>query len=279
MKITFYSISIILLLGSCVSTKPDSGDVSEQDYNLRRQVKDAHFRKKMNIIGASTIVIGTCAGAYYGYNTNLIKQQKGSETVAVKPANAVIGGLVGLSVTTLGNYLVGRNKKVPCKSPDQWLDNANKGYIYLSGDNSNFKVIHKSAESNFFVKNYGDFNDFVAAFPNSENRDKVIKLTSGNVLSRYELSQIIGKYPTSPSVAELKKEYVNRSSSLSELFAAADKYAETGLDIERIGEGMVYGNAADIQSFANRFPASQFAWESSMLYLRNNSSLVMAFLC
>lgn len=257
MKYTVYIFSIILLFSSCVSTKPDSGYVSEQDYNLRRQVKDAHFRKKMNIIGASTIVIGAGAGAYYGYNTNLIKQQKGSETVVVKPANAVIGGLVGLSVTTLGNYLVGRNKKVPCKSPQQWINKSNKGYLYLGGDNANFRVIHKSAESNFSVKNYSDFNDFMTAFPNSGSKDKIILATANNVVSRAELNTIIQKFPASPSTTQLKKEYVSRSSTIIDLFDASEKYPETNLNVEELGSNLV-NSVSNLQLFYKKFPNSVY---------------------
>ena len=113
------------------------------------------------------------------------------------------------------------------------------------------------AHSRESIKNYDDFNDFITAFPNSGNKDEIILATANNIVSRAELNSIIQKFPASPSTAQLKKEYVSRSSTIIDLFDAAEKYPETNLNIEELGSKLV-NSVSNLQSFYKKFPNSVY---------------------
>ena len=248
----------MISISSCVVSKPDSDVLIGPDYNNRYSVGNAHFDRKLSVAGGIGVAVTTGAGAYLAYQNKLIQYQDGSQTKDLKYGNAAIGALVGFGTSMIINKAILKQgtKKMP-KSPQQWLNKTSNKYAFIEGNSSSFRVMNKSAENNYIVKDYHDFNDFNLAFPNSLNKEKVIAGTININLPIDDIEKIIQKYPASPSNLKLKKEYVSRSKSLSGLIEANKKYPETEVNVEELGKDLVY-NMSSLQLFYREFPNSLY---------------------
>ena len=263
-----FSCLFFLLLSGCVVNKPNADKITIPDYNKRVKVYDAHYRKRPTPIGISFVFGGTMAGGYLGYNSNLITFQDGDERKPVRPANALIGALVGYSVTSLGNYLLGQNKVTPSTDPHKWMRDANKNYLYLSRTSSDdFTLMHKSAEAQYTVKNLQDAKDFKTCFPNSSYTNSVAR-QGVSVVSREELPVLISLFSSSPSVADMKNRFLSLSSTMRECIEAKNSYPELNADAEKKASSYVR-NVDDLRAFKSSFPNSTYANEIvSTLYLK-----------
>lgn len=248
-------LTIFSFLQSCVTSKPDSWSVSELDYNKRVSITGPYYKKKLSPVGITFTAASTIGGAYAGYNANAVTYYKGENKKNLPVADAIIGAAIGYSFAYIINRWAGNGKDKECTDSKSWLKKANKNFVYLYNNNSTIHAIHKSAETNYTVKNYKDFNDFVTAFPNSGSIDNIILSTSNNVVSREELKVIIQKYPNSPSILQLKKEFVKQSKTFIDLLDASEKYPETSLNIEELGYKLVV-SISNLELFYRKFPNS-----------------------
>lgn len=253
------SLSILFLFPACVVKKPDSGRISGLDYNKRVTVYDAHYRKKPTVFGISFVVAGTAAGGYLGYQSNLIGYQDGPDRKFVQPANAVIGALIGYSLTNLCNYALGQNKTYPVTDVRKWAKDANKNYLLLSQSGSSFTLMHNSAESSFLVKNIQDARDFRTCFPNSSYSNS-IALQGTSVVKREELPELLSLFPGNAGASDMKSGFLAQSTSLGQCIEAKNKYPELSAEAERKASGYV-STLDDLRTFRNNFANSGYANE------------------
>jgi len=263
----------ILLLPACLVLKPDSNSVSDLDYNQRAEIEGAYFRKKVSLTGYGIVAVSTITTGLILSSSPIIAQQNGSETVMPKLANFAVGAFLGYSFANLGNVIAGKNTSVNPQNPNEWLKKTNEEFILLSKtSNSDFEVIHKSAESSYVVKNYQDVKDFATAFPNSTYIDDVInQILTCSAITREQYLEFIGLFPTSTLVTDLKKQYVLKSTSVADLFAAYDKFPETKIDIETLAVTLVT-DCDDAILYAKRFPTSANAKKVFLNSLQSSCS-------
>ena len=68
-----FFLSIIVFLGSCVSSHNYVKYKSSPDKNDRLEIKGAYWENKINPIGVGAIVVGTGLGAYAGSKTEIFR--------------------------------------------------------------------------------------------------------------------------------------------------------------------------------------------------------------
>ena len=238
MKNTYIHITVFLILflffTGCIVWKPDSDNITIMDYNRRVIVTDAHYVKKITPIGYGSIIIGSIAGGFVGYNTPMISKQIGNQTTPIKPANAIIGTTIGYSLSMFLNYSLGVNKTKPVQNPENWIKKSNKNYMLLSqSSNNNFTLMHKSSEKFYVVKDMKDVKDFTKIFPNSSYTNNVASQTiNNNNFMRDDYLVLMVLFPNNTSLLDMKKRYTLLSVDISSFFSAYDKFPETNLSIE-----------------------------------------------
>lgn len=224
---TILSILLIVVIISpgCVVQKPDSSYISQADYNTRRTVQNAHFRKRTSGFGVVVAVSATAAGAYLGSQSKMVSYYKGTELKNAPAADAAIGALAGLTLTYLVNYACGLNKKMPIDNPNHWLNRSNKNYLFVNGNNGEFEVMHKSAHDKYAVKTFKDVEDFTKAFPASPRTNDIFWM-GGQTLERSRLPQLIDLRPENPYNIKIKYRYLILSPSTLDCIEAKNRYRE-----------------------------------------------------
>ena len=261
----------LILAESCVVYKPDSSNLTQSDYNKRKVVNGAHFKKKLTPIGIGSIITGSAAGAYVGYNSKTIPYYEGTEKQFHSSGSAVLGAFIGFTATTLMNYALGLNKTKRCTEPEEWIKKANKNYILLAGSGNNFTVIHKSAENSYTVKNITDARHFKKAFPNSTLNNSIAAQTIQNYgIMRDDYLELMKLFPDNTSTLDMKKQYVLKSTSVLSLFYAIDKFPETKLNIEKKAVYLV-SDCDDALKFKDRFSSSLYNKQVVLNALQNCS--------
>lgn len=253
MKQKLVLIFLIIFISGCVVNKPSCDYASKFDYNKRRTLSNPHYIKEPSALGYITVASFTVIGGYLGYKSGFIEYQKSSEVVFSNISNTIIGSFIGLASSELINFILGQGKKNPSKDPEKWLHKVNEEYILLSHNSDiSYKIIHKSAESNYTVNNLQDVHDFKNAFPESNYSNEIVT-KSIIVLNREELLKLMKIYPDYPKIINIKKEYIYRSENITSLFEAFDKFPETNIDIEEYA--IVYLSSLNaIEIYIKRFP-------------------------
>jgi hypothetical protein len=249
---------IIAVMNSCVVNKPDANNVTSPDYNTRRTVTTPHYHKKMSPIGISVTIGVPAICAAVAYNSSLITYQSGETRKSVKPANAAIGALIGYSITSLVNYSFGLNKTTSSYDNNEWLSKANKNLIIVPNSlkQNQFIAISPSSEFSFKIKTIQDARDFKSAFPNSNEKDNIVKKSIDNCM-RSDLPELINLFPDSKFINEAKTAYIERSSTFYELAFAVNQYPEININTETMFVGFVRNIDQAIQ-FIHRYPNSVY---------------------
>ena len=246
MKILASWFVLCISLQSCYTNRPIASNVTAPDYNKRVNVAGAGYRKKGNAINVVFNVGMIGAGAYGGYNINLVQQQTENGKEPVKVANAAIGALAGASVAYLIDQIAGKNKVLPLKSPDDWIRKANKEYRFLAGSGPNFTIIHPSAERNYMVRNMQDVIHFKDAFPNSNYTDNIARqvFEASNLSNIAQFSTLYPQYS-----AQSQARYLSLSLSNSNTFAAfkanIDRFPES---LDGVNLKINYQNEEEIKT-------------------------------
>ncbi len=271
-KILTVFLAIIFTVSGCIISKPDSYNVSELDYNMRRTVSGAHFKNKISLIGKGAVIGSAVIGTIVGYNTNMVMMQSNGEIKPAKLMNASIGAFLGYSIASMTNLAIGQNTIEKSTRPEDWLKKTNKNYIILSeSSNKNFNVIHKDAEKNFKAKNIQDARDFAKIFPKSSYTNNVAAQTINNSsFTRDNYLELIRLFPNNSSLLDMKKHYVIKSSNIDELFSAYDLFPETNIDIELMAVNFVK-DYYDAYKFKQRYPNSKYNKQVVLYALRESS--------
>lgn len=243
----------------CITLKPDSSSVSQYDINKRVEIQNPTYSRQLNAMGVASIATITAAGAYAGYQSKAIRYNSGTEQKTLGVGNVIIGAAIGYTLSYYANRLVGWGKTTKARNNAEWLKKANSNYVLLNGGEANgIRAIHKSAEANFTVEKLSDAQDFAQAFKNSTYTNTLIDQTLSNRnLLRSDFSDMAQIFAKANNAIKLEKEYINRSSNITELFEAVAKYPNTGLPIEQMASELVI-NYRDFELFFSKFPNSKY---------------------
>ena len=252
-KVSVYLLVLSVLFQSCLTSKPVAGSASSPDYNKRVNVSYPGYKKKSNAIDVVFNVGLIGAGAYGGYNMNLIQQQTANGKEPVRAANAAIGALAGASIAYLIDQISGKGNIYRATDPNKWIRKANNNYKFLKGSNDNFTIIHSAAEMNYTIRNINDVRDFKTAFPNSLQTDMVFKQGINN-LSRNELPELIEMFPNNQYAEAAKIKYIESSANFEDVVAAIKKYP-VNYDAEPLLLGKIENPKQSIQ-FIGMYPQS-----------------------
>ncbi|MCB9187170.1 MAG: hypothetical protein H6601_10585, partial [Flavobacteriales bacterium] len=221
----------------------------------------------------TVMALSTAGGAVAGAMLPMVSYYDGGEKVNLAPVSGTIGGVAGFGTSYLITRAFGWGKLPMSKDAEKWVKKANPQYvIYDKRSETEFHIIHRSAETNYTVKNMQDVEDYRAAFPASTDADHVVRQCA-KVLPRSDLPKVISLYPSGAAALEVKDKYVGTSSTVSELFSSYDKYfggtgglfgglvnngasEKSKLDIETIAVGLVR-DCNDALLFHKRFPTSE----------------------
>ncbi|MCB9205514.1 MAG: hypothetical protein H6603_11095 [Flavobacteriales bacterium] len=264
---------IVLVNSGCVVNRPQATTVTQPDYNKRVSVSGAYYHRKVSAVGWTVMALSTAGGAVAGAMLPMVSYYDGGEKVNLAPVSGTIGGVAGFGTSYLITRAFGWGKLPMSKDAEKWVKKANPQYvIYDKRSETEFHIIHRSAETNYTVKNMQDVEDYRAAFPASTDADHVVRQCA-KVLPRSDLPKVISLYPSGAAALEVKDKYVGTSSTVSELFSSYDKYfggtgglfgglvnngasEKSKLDIETIAVGLVR-DCNDALLFHKRFPTSE----------------------
>jgi hypothetical protein len=264
MQKIIYTLFILGFWG-CTTLKPDSSQVSRYDINKRVEIENPRYYNQLNIVGYGSIVATTAAGAYAGYQTKAIRYNSGTEQKTLDVGNALIGAAVGFTVSYYANRLLGWGATPKATNAEDWLKKANNNYALLNrGQGNSIRAIHKSIETSFTLENLHDAQDFARAFPNSPHTDRIIdQALSSDKLPRSDYSNMAQIFAKNANATKLKKEYISRSTTVTEIFEGVAKYPNTGLPVEQMATDLVV-NYRDVELFFSKFPNSKYGKQALM---------------
>lgn len=279
----FISLCCIVVAQSCTTYSPRLRSATSGDYNQRVIIQKPEFKRTINPKGIAVTATSTAAGAYAGYNVDIIKfNGENHQTQTNKPLNAVVGGLIGYGLASAGNYLLAKQGQTVSLSKgggvDEWIKKHNKKYIYLYGNEQSLTLIHENAEQNYSVKNFQDCKDFAKAFPLSVQTDKVVDNALA-VLPRSELPDLLKTFPQTSRGKEVAIKYIQLSQSTMEAVEASNLYPNHSPLAEEKAFQLIK-SVNDATLFFNRFKQSTYAAriETTILPLVQNISEAQQFL-
>jgi hypothetical protein len=247
-------VLVVMFFTGCITYKADSSALTDPDYNQRVKVTDPHYDGVLNPIGVASIAGTTIAGGYFGYQSDLIKYNSGTEQVTSKIGNAVIGAAIGFGTSYLANRLFGWGRTKPIDDPQKWVYKANKKMNFISGSISVIYVIPKSVESEFLIKNITDANQFASVFKNSTYSDKAFKTGIDNC-KRDELPPLVNLFSTSQYTLIAKEKYIETSPTYEDIQSATAKYADVKKDYENNFLGLI-NKSTNAIDFKGRYTKS-----------------------
>lgn len=265
-------ILLMISLTNCVSTKY-VGDKEQQDYNQRYLVTNLGEKKSLNAIGMAVGIGSAVGGAIAAENISLVKITDGTEIKSLSIANYAVGALVGWGVTELINrYVFKQGRFTPCNTPElrrKWIINKSKEDLLVEEAGSDIRMIKKSAENNFFIRNIYDFRNFKTAFYNSNenNINKVLK-QSINILNREELFEVNKAFDTYSESKNLQLKILSLSKSLDNTMELFNMFPNIRTQIVNQSYEKIQG-LSDALNFHNKIGFSKFN-ESQQNNLSNN---------
>lgn len=229
MKTLFYLllISFVLFNTSCITKKPYAEKVSSPDYNQRITVEKPNYVKKENALGVSLSIGFAGVGGYLGYQSDFIKPNKEENLEMAQVGSSILGAVVGYSITRLITNIAGKNKVLPIKDKNKWLNKLNKDFTFIKDQNNyNWRIINNSIESTFKVKNLSDIEDFNMAFPDSKYTEELLS-NSLYAIKRHEIPKILKLYPNTKNKTKFQLRFYYLSKNVSELKTAKSIYPES----------------------------------------------------
>ncbi|MBK9358853.1 MAG: hypothetical protein IPN08_15965 [Bacteroidales bacterium] len=266
------------LFNGCVTFKPDSASVSQKDYNQRVDVSSAHFDKVLTPAGKASFAVGAIAGGVVGYTLADTKYGSNENPANYKKGSPIVGGIIGaftgFTATYLINKALGLGKVRRPETPEEWISRANSRYVLLKANNvENFRIVDGDVESSWTVKNIQDARDFSTAFKSSSSyANNVCKQTLYNSgIYRKDYIELLRLYPENSSLMDMKLRFIDLSTSVFDLYAAADLYPEANVNVEDKSTEMIAG-FEDAKRFNSRYPKSQLNKKVIIKALDNSSA-------
>ena len=185
----------VILFQACATLKPAADSISEPDYNQRITVSNPQYKIVPSAIGYASSVLLPVAGAVGGTFLPVPMVYQDGEQVHSKVGGAILGGLLGLGVTAISNDMSSFGSFQDAEDHTQWLKKAGgDDFVILDDNELAIRLIHKSAESNYIVKNLDDVRDFASAFPASLYSESVFNQAFDKT-KRKDIPELISLLP------------------------------------------------------------------------------------
>lgn len=263
MRVRFIIICLVgCVLVQCTSPRPKYYSISEPDYNSRVKVTKPRYKQKLNA-GGFIFKMGLAgAGGYLGYNSDIIQyNNRNNEVQSSNIAGLVTGVIVGYGIGSLINYIIfdqGQTFRINQKKGgrEKWVRRYDKDYQLVPTNGYGMMMIRMDAERNYIVKNYQDFIHFTKTFPNSDYYENVINQYIP-VARRNDLVKIIEFYPQTKHREKILYEYIDRSTSLSDLLYGLDSYPGVYTKEEKKASSLVT-NYHEFKLYHDRFGYNEY---------------------
>ena len=260
MKILINIILLGLFISSCTTAKIKHYQPKEETSNGLLEIKNPHYKKKVNIVGLATM-FGSAAGlGYLGYSKPFVKHNSKTEEVNNRGASAAIAGLAGLGVVITGNYVIGKKDKLSYLENDpndfkKWASKYGKNYIVVvsKSTKSRLLLINRNVESYYTFRNMNDVDIFIEAFPNSDHI-LLVCARSYKDLNYTDLPSLLDKVNISGTSTEkeIQLHYINSSRTLSEYVSALKRYP--AVKENPYADGIDYiGSMIDVAKYTEYF--------------------------
>jgi hypothetical protein len=260
MKALLKIMVLTFFISSCTTAKIQHYEPKEETSNGLLEIKNPHYKKKVNALGYVTMV-GSAAGlGYLGYTNPFVKYNSETEQVESPEASAAIAGLAGLGLVITGNYTFGQKDKLLYleNNPNdlkKWAGKYSDDYkvVLTKSNRSKLLLINNNAEQYYTFRNMEDVDIFVESFPNS-NHNALICSRSYKNLNYTDLPDLLKKVNItgSPTEKEIKLYYINSSRTLSEYISALKLYPNIKED--PYADGIDYiGSMVDVAKYTEYF--------------------------
>lgn len=272
-----FFLSIIVFLGSCVSSHNYVKYKSSPDKNDRVEINGAYWENKINPIGVGAIVVGTGLGAYAGSKTEIFRSYSNeSHTKNNEVLNTITGGLIGFGVSSMANYLIAKQGKVKkvqdMNQMKMWLQEYDYNLLPLSGSFDSYTVGNLNSKQTFTAYKYSDVKDFITLFGN--NSDETVRFVERSIsnISRKDLPALLQDFKNAPTDLIVKK-YIEKSINLDEAIEANRRFPNNA----GLAESTAFNFVNDIHtmdSFLSEFKNSKhksLLCEKGLTYVKNVS--------
>ncbi|TVR89927.1 MAG: hypothetical protein EA411_01195 [Saprospirales bacterium] len=260
MKTSLKVLIFAVLLSSCTSARVQYYTPDEETSNGLLEIRNPHYKNKVNFFGYSAM-IGTTAGlGYLGYDNPFVKYNSDTDEVTSQGASSAVSGLAGLGVGITLNYAIGRKDKLSHLDNNyndfsEWAEKYSRDYKVVQSRStpSRLLLINKDAEQYYSFRNMEDVDIFLESFPNSNHLLLVCARSYENI-PYAELPTLLEKVDISGSAVEkdIKLHYINQSQTLSEYITALDLYPN--IKDDPYDDGIEYiGSMIDVAQYTKYF--------------------------
>ena len=260
MKILINIMVLSLLVSSCTTARIQHYPPKEETSNGLLEIRNPHYKKKINVLGYATMLGSAVSLGYLGYANPFVKYNSKTKEVKSPEASATIAGLTGLGIVITGNYAIGKKGKLSYLENDpnefkKWAGKYSKNYkVVISKSNrSKLLLINRNAEQYYTFRTMEDVDIFVESFPNSDHILLVCSRSYKN-LNYTDLPTLLDKVNITGSSVEkeIKLHYINNSSTLSEYISALKLYSN--VKENPYADGIDYiGSMVDVAKYTEYF--------------------------
>lgn len=226
-RLIVVTLIVMLFVSGCVSPKYAYLGQRTPLPNGSTEYEGPVVSRKPNWLGYVSMVLGTVAGSYAGYKSNMSIDGHVSPT-----GNAVCGGLVGgLAVGFLTLATGGKEYPHDSASAMAWVKNFDRDLIFISVriDDSNraksITAINRNSDTAFHVKTIEDVEIFVKLFEGSQYTNQIISDAVTNI-NRSDLLRLLSLFSDTILKNQIKIAYARTSKTIFECSKAIELYPE-----------------------------------------------------
>lgn len=249
-----------ILFVNCTTSHPIYSGESYESSNGVKEVSKPKFERKLNTIGYGMMGATAAVGAFAGYTLEPIKYNTKEATKNDPYLSAAAGGIIGLGVANLGNYIVAKKDQIyridgSKKHLDKWVRRYNNDYIPVYSHSNIYRItmIQKDIEPNYVFNNFDDITIFHSAFPNSSMINQVAEKSYMN-FSHSSLPRFleVSKVSNRDLIKDIKLYHINTSHTLSQYISALKLYPNIKED--PFIDGIEYiGSMVDVSKYQDYF--------------------------
>ncbi len=222
------------------------------------------FDNKITWLGWGVIGAMAAGGAYQGYTSNLSLPWTGWERRSeINPAgNIALGAVAGLASGLLITSIVGGNAPiVTSDNAATWLEKLDDRMILIPTDASHpglpltsIRAIARNADASFMPGSLGEVRFFLATFPSSPHRDRILG-TFIRTVHRELLIQVAEIAQGLPAEQQAMERYIAETPTFEEAIAMAGRFSAYRPTLEQRAATFVW-DLNDLQRYRLTFPGS-----------------------